>query len=36
VIEENGRRKRVVPTPLSGIGDDDDDDEMQKILTKHS
>jgi hypothetical protein len=25
VIEENGRRKHVVPTPLTGIGDDDDD-----------
>jgi hypothetical protein len=26
VIEENGRRKHVVPTSLSRIGDDDDDD----------
>jgi hypothetical protein len=24
VIEENGRRKHVVPTPLSGIRDDGD------------
>jgi hypothetical protein len=27
VIEENGSRKYVVPTPSSGIRDDDDDDD---------
>jgi hypothetical protein len=28
VIEENGRRKHVVPTPLSRKGDADDDDDL--------
>jgi hypothetical protein len=37
VIEDNGRRKHVVPTLYSGIGDDgDDDDEMDYAKLVHS
>jgi hypothetical protein len=32
VIEENGRRKDVLPTPLSGIRDDDDDERRTLYL----